>query len=225
MAQKMERGTRKWCITLLVLALLAVGGLAQDETELACDDGAAESSRAFATAGSGFAVRFASPPAGAALLRAKFYIAGLRGGPGPIEVHVWDADRKDVIVPIEVTPAEEGWFEVDLSGYGLTLSKDFYVGYVQLAAETHPWISLDTSTVGNSSCSVPDWSPVLPVGSKVMIRAIIRGTTAQVAPLRVEVGYDDGTAEAGRGYAVAGSGYAVRFTPSAGGTALLGTRL
>jgi hypothetical protein len=41
----------------------------------------------------------------------------------------------------------------------------------------------------------------------------------------VELAYDDGTAEADRGFAVSGAGYAVRFTPLVGGGELLRTRI
>jgi hypothetical protein len=41
----------------------------------------------------------------------------------------------------------------------------------------------------------------------------------------LELAYDDGTAEAGRGYAISGAGYAVRFTPPADGAKLLRARL
>lgn len=211
-------------VALLIVGEVSVAGspVSVDETELAYDDGVAEASRAFAISGSGFAVRFAAPPEGAVLLRAKFHIVGLRGGPGPIEVHVWDANRNDLLTPMEVTPTETGWFVVDLSSHRLTVSEGFYVGYVQLSAAVHPWIGLDTSTIGDSSFSVPDWSRVLPLGSKVMIRAVIGALTGRTAPAGTELAYDDGTAEAGRGYALAGLGYAVRFTPPAGGTTVLG---
>jgi len=41
----------------------------------------------------------------------------------------------------------------------------------------------------------------------------------------LELAYDDGGAEAGRGYGIVGAGYAVRFTPPAGGAVLDSVRL
>jgi len=212
MTWMMNRGIRAGWALMLALAAVTLGTVAQDGTELAYDDGTAETSRAFAVAGSGLAVRFTAPAEGGTLVRIRLYVTGLRGGSGPIEVHVWDADRNSLTAPLEVTPNEAGWLEVDLGGIPLTAGQDFYVGYVQLSAEVHPWIGLDTSTTGDSSFTVPDWSPVLPPGSTVMIRAVIEVPTAQAGRSGSELAHDDGTAEAGRGYALAGLGYAVRFT-------------
>ncbi len=149
--------------------------------EISYDDGTAESTRGKTSAGLGYAVRFTPPASGGTLIEARFFINSFSpGGAGPIEVRVWDASRSLVDVPIVVTPTQEGWFTVDLSGYGFVPTGDFYVGYVQLSAAAHPWIGLDTSTGDGRSYNVPDWSSVLPLGANIMIRAVL--STSQAGP-------------------------------------------
>jgi hypothetical protein len=145
----------------------------RDEVELAYDDGAAETSRGVAVSGAGYAVRFTPPASGADVLRVRIYIDGFWGSPAPIEIHVWDLEHEDLIAPLLVTPTTEGWLDVDLSGYSLTPTGDFHVGYVQTQADAYPWIGFDTTTPGDRSYSVPGWSRVLPAGSNVMIRVIV----------------------------------------------------
>jgi len=74
---------------------------------------------------------------------------------------------------VQITPAVEGWLDVDLSGYSLMATGDFLVGYLQAQADAYPWIGFDTSSPGDRSCSAPGWSHVLPAGSNVMIRVIV----------------------------------------------------
>ncbi len=147
--------------------------------ELTYDDGTAESARGKASAGMGYAVRFTPPPSGGTLIQGRFHIEGFgAAGAGPIEVRVWDASRNLVDVPIVVTPTQEGWFSVDLSGYGFAPTGDFYIGYVQLSATAHPWIGLDTSGGEGRSHNVPDWSSFIPQGANIMIRAVLSASQA-----------------------------------------------
>ncbi len=164
--------TAEWIFLAYSQGVQILTASAQDEVELAYDDGTAEADRGFAVSGAGYAVRFTPPASGGELLRARIYISGFWGDPAPIEIHVWDSEHSDLIAPVQVTPTAEGWLNIDLSGYGLTPTSDFLVGYMQTQANAYPWIGFDMTAPGDRSYSVPDWSHVLPAGSNVMIRVI-----------------------------------------------------
>ncbi|MGC9393696.1 MAG: hypothetical protein ACP5J4_02440 [Anaerolineae bacterium] len=133
---------------------------------LAYDDGVAESEQSQATLGSGFAVRFTPPTEAQQLTGAEFYLNAAAAG-HPIEVHVWDTAHADLITPFATTPpAGMGWFTVDLAGYNLTPSGDFYVGFLYAAQHSDPSIGVDTSAPDGNSYEVP-WEAV---GSDYMIR-------------------------------------------------------
>jgi hypothetical protein len=153
---------------------LALQGESKAPFEIAYDDGVGESTRGFAVAGKGWAVRFTPPVSGVILVGVKYYIAGFFGDPSPIEIHVWDGDHQDLITPFSVTPSEEGWFEVDLSQYQLSFTDDFYVGYIQIMPDSHPWIGYDMSGDSDRSYYTSSWTPALPPGSSVMIRAVMQ---------------------------------------------------
>ncbi len=166
--------TPEWILLAYSQCVQILAAAVRDEVELAYDDGTAETGRGVAVSGAGYAVRFTPPAGGAELLRARIYIEGFWGGSAPIEIHVWDLDGKDLIAPLQVTPTSTGWFDVDLSGQSLTLITDFFIGYLQTQAAVYPWIGFDTTTPGDRGYSVPGWSRVLPAGSNVMIRVIVR---------------------------------------------------
>ncbi len=96
------------------------------ETEIFYDDGTVEHGWYWLTVGSKWAVRF-TPPFSGALLECRFYIVS---NPATVIVHVYDSDKIDIITPFSVTPTSTGWFTVDLSTYGITVSEedDFYIG-------------------------------------------------------------------------------------------------
>jgi hypothetical protein len=165
--------TPQWVFLAYSEGVQILTAAAIDEVELAYDDGSLETSRGMAISGAGYAVRFTPPAGGGVLLRVRIYIEGFWGGPAPIEIHVWDLEHKDLIDPLLITPTTDGWLNVDLSGYSLTPTGDFHVGYVQTQADAYPWIGFDTTTPGDRSYSVPGWSRVLPAGSNVMIRVIV----------------------------------------------------
>ena len=98
-----------------------------------------------------------------------------------------------------------------------------YVGYVQTSPDNYPWLGLDTTTSSDQSYGVPGWEQVLPAGTCAMIRILTQH--ALTSEEGFELAYDDGTAEAGRGYAMADAGYAVRFTPPPGGAMLARARI
>ena len=136
-------------------------------TELAYDDGTAESWQS-QDSGSGFAVRFTNPSAAARLSGARFYL-NAASADVPIQVHVWDAAHNDLITPFSATPpAGEGWFQVDLSAHSLTMTGDFYIGFLSTAAY-QPDIGVDTSAPDGRSHEVP-WEAA---SNDYMIRATI----------------------------------------------------
>lgn len=133
--------------------------------ELTYDDGQAESSQSYTT-GNGFAVRFTPPGGAGRLVRARyFFVAPV----APIEVHVWDAGRNDLATPFTATPSGDGWFDVDLSSLNLTVSGDFYVGFLH-TVDTDPTLGVDTSAPDGRSYEVP-WEAV---GYDYMIRAVVQ---------------------------------------------------
>ncbi len=53
-------------------------------------------------------------------------------------VHILNSDKEDFITPFEATPSSDGWFDVDLITYDITITEevDFYVAFEFLADET-----------------------------------------------------------------------------------------
>jgi len=138
------------------------------ETELAYDDGTAESNQSYTT-GNGFAVRFTPPAGGGKLLRGRFYfIAPV----APIAVHVWDTNHQDLIAPVPATPAGDGWFDVDLSAANLMVNDDFYLGFLY-TQDTDPTLGVDTSSPDGRSYEVP-WEVK---NYDYMIRAVVAPNT------------------------------------------------
>ena len=132
--------------------------------ELAYDDGTSESSQSY-TQGNGFAVRFTTPDSSAELVTARYYLIA---PVAPIEVHVWDTGHNDLITPFTATPGGDGWFDVDLSGYSLTVNGDFYVGFLY-TVDTDPTLGVDTSSSDGRSYEVP-WEVK---NYDYMIRAVV----------------------------------------------------
>ena len=153
----------------LPLVLNNYGGV--PEVELAYDDGIADSEQSQATLGSGFAVLFTTPGTSARLVRARYYLDTAAAG-HPIEVHVWNAAHTDLITPFTATPpAGAGWFDVDLSSYNLTVSGDFYVGFLYSVQHSDPSVGVDTTSPDGRSYEVP-WEAF---ANDFMIRAVVQG--------------------------------------------------
>ncbi len=136
------------------------------ETELAYDDGAMDTNTSWET-GKGFAVRFTPPADQAQLMRARYYLQD----PRPIEVHVWDENHNDLIAPFTANTGQDGWNDVDLSAYNLTVSGDFYVGFFHLE-DYRPTLGIDTTSADDRSFEVDGeyWEQQ---GSDYMIRAVV----------------------------------------------------
>jgi len=139
----------------------------REPVELSYDDGGAESSQSWET-GKGYAVRFTPPEGATRLLSAHYYLTN----PAAIEVHVWDAGHSDVISPFTATPTSDGWFDVDLSSLDVTLSGDFYVGFLHTIGY-QPDIGVDTTASDGRSYEVDGgyWEAK---SSDYMIRAVVQ---------------------------------------------------
>lgn len=105
------------------------------DTELAYDDGEPTSGYYWPDAGYGSAVRFTPTKKSVPLKKAKYYITALQGGgsgDGSFYVHVYGdvsgQPGSSLLTPFKVTPSTTGWFEVDLSSFGISVSGDFYIG-------------------------------------------------------------------------------------------------
>lgn len=134
--------------------------------ELAYDDGSNDSWQSALT-GAGFAVRFITPGPPARLVGARHYLGVASAS--PIAVHVWNADRNELITPFTVAPpVGTGWFDVNLSAYNLTMSGDFYVGFLS-TQDFQPDVGVDTTSPDGRSYKVP-WQET---SSDYMIRALV----------------------------------------------------
>ncbi len=136
------------------------------ETELAYDDGAMDTNTSWET-GKGFAVRFTPPAGQAQLRRARYYFLD----PRPIEVHVWDENHTDLIAPFTANTSQDEWNDVDLSAYNITVSGDFYVGFLHLE-DYRPTLGIDTTSADGRSFEVDGayWEQQV---SDYMIRAVV----------------------------------------------------
>jgi uncharacterized repeat protein (TIGR01451 family) len=138
------------------------------EIELAYDDGAIDTNTSWET-GKGFAVRFTPPVGQAQLMRARYYFLD----PRPIEVHVWDENRTDLIPPFTADTDQDGWNDVHLSAYNVTVSGDFYLGFIHLE-DYRPTLGVDTTSADDRSFEVDGeyWEQQT---SDYMIRAVVVG--------------------------------------------------
>jgi hypothetical protein len=136
------------------------------ETELAYDDGTMETNTSWET-GKGFAVRFTPPQGQVQLMRLRYFLQD----PRRIDVHVWDANRNNVITVFRVFTSQDGWNQVDLSAYNITVSGDFYVGFFHLE-DYRPVLGVDTSSPDGRSFEVDGdyWEQQV---SDYMIRAVV----------------------------------------------------
>ncbi len=80
-------------------------------------------------------------------------------------VSFWLEGRTVLATP----PAGTGWLDVDLSGYSLTVSGDFYVGFLYSEQHSDPSLGVDNTSPDGRSYEVP-WSEV---NYDYMIRAVI----------------------------------------------------
>lgn len=139
--------------------------------ELYYDDGTYETAVHWPEAGNMFAVRF-TPSVTGRLMECSFYIYA---NPATIKVHVLYTNKSDMITPFLETPTSTGWFHVDFSAYGITISSgvDFYVVMEITVADTS-YLGADGSSPDNRSwwVSASGWTQETR-GYDYMIRAVI----------------------------------------------------
>ncbi len=178
----MQKMNKKHVLRILILSSLLVGMLssvsiafvnAAAEVELRYDDGDAEIGYFWETAAAGmFLVRF-TPTTSGQLVECSFYITN---NPDTIMVTVFDLDDNE-IEPFSVTPTSTGWFHVDLSTYGMTVSPDvdFYVA-IMTTINGAPSLGADTSNPDGRSWIFYSESEELIQYTEgdYMIRAVIR---------------------------------------------------
>jgi hypothetical protein len=181
--------------------------------ELHYDDGAPEMSSYWNGPGGMFAVRFTTPTTGQ-LTESSFFVWSEQW-PVDVKIHVMGADKKDLITPFVKALTSQGWCDVDLSGYGVTVSAgiDFYVA-VEWTVANKPYLDIDTSSPhGRSWYGVNgNWSQY--TDGDYLIRAEVQTVRS------MELYYDDGTAEDfwfWDGPGAIGAMFAVRFTPPMSG--------
>jgi len=154
------------------------------------------------------AVRF-TPLLTDKLLTARFYFS--YADKHTIKVHVMDASQRDLIIPFNVNvtiPANfpvvytsYGWFDVDLSGYDLTVNAgtDFYIG-IEWTTKGAPALGNDwyTSRVDNRSWSWngTTWKAI--TDSDYMIRAEVGRVASSrisctLSPISVVIGRESVT--------------------------------
>ena len=136
------------------------------ETELAYDDGTMDTNTSGET-GKGFAVRFTPPVGQVQLMRVRYYFLE----PRPIEVHVLDENHNDLIAPFTANTNQDGWNDVDLSVYNITVSGDSYLGFLHLE-DYRLTLGIDTTSADGRSFEVDGayWEQQV---SDYMIRAVV----------------------------------------------------
>ena len=171
--------------------------------ELYYDDGVPEKGYYFTAPGSMLAVRFTTPTIGQ-LMDFSFYVWNLSS---TVKVHVMDASRKDLITPFLKTLTSEGWCNVDLSGYGVTVSVgiDFYIA-IEWTVAGKPSLGADTSNPDGRSWYYANgiWSPF--ADGDYLIRAVVQTVRS------MELYYDDGAPELSSYFTEPGGMFGVRFT-------------
>ena len=120
------------------------------------------------------AVRF-TPLFSGQLLMARFYIDYISSyQSNAFTVHIMDENRYDLITPFEQTPTSEGWFDVDISSYGISVTGgvDFYIGMEWITAYNPQLGDDDTSPSSRSwEWNGTDWQEI--TYRDFMIRAVV----------------------------------------------------
>jgi hypothetical protein len=115
--------------------------------ELAYDDGTGETTF-YPVAPTSMAVRFSLQAgwSGARLLTASYYVIVTPSAVNSFTVHIFDEDRAtDLTPPFTATPSADGWFDVDLTGKGITVTRDFYVVITNVNGNGKPAMMADNT--------------------------------------------------------------------------------
>jgi len=150
--------------------LRAVGNVKRLEYTYDCENPSWESQ----VAGRIDAVRF-TPLFSGQLLMTRFHMYAISSyQSNAFKIHVMDDNRDDLITPFEQTPTSEGWFDIDLSSYGISVNEgaDFYIG-MEWITNYNPSMGKDTTSPSDRSWHwyETDWQEE--TYSDFMIRAII----------------------------------------------------
>jgi hypothetical protein len=171
--------------------LRAVGNAEKLEYAYDCENPQWQSEKA----GDIDAVRF-TPLFSGQLLTARYWIYDLSTyQPNTFKVHIMDEGRDDLITPFNVTPTSEGWFDVDLSSYDLSVDEgaDFYIG-MEWTVDYNPDLGDDRTSPAQRSWHWNGTAWKEETYSNFMIRAVV-GTVAPEIVVGVEAGdwagYDD----------------------------------
>jgi hypothetical protein len=98
------------------------------------------------------AVKF-TPLFSGQLLTACYYIYDVSSYlSNTFRVHAMDNNRNDLITPFNVTPTSEGWFDVDLSSYGISVTEgvNFYIG-MEWTSDYNPALGEDITNPSERS--------------------------------------------------------------------------
>ncbi|WP_205758563.1 S8 family serine peptidase [Lysinibacillus sp. SGAir0095] len=155
--------------------------------EIGYDDGTAENARAFYDAGNGWAVKMSLPDGEkSGIVTDGVFRFWDTSWPSPggtnFKIEVWDATGsggapgKKIAGPIDATALRNGeWTVVDLREHNITVNGDFYMVYIQAAANTNsPGLGTDENgtNAGRSYQFVSgSWSPSPAEEGNYMIRA------------------------------------------------------
>jgi len=73
------------------------------------------------------------------LLSVRYYLNNVSlTAQNTFQIHILNSEKEDLITPFEATPTSDGWFDVDLITYNISITEDtdFYVALEFLANET-----------------------------------------------------------------------------------------
>jgi hypothetical protein len=190
------------CLVLFSIALLVVGHifpicLTLDNPdyclqELAYDSGGADQGRTISAGtrekaiGNMLSVRF-SPQSESLLIKARFYVykGGLKEF-APFTVRLFNANRELMPTLANANPTSDGWYNVDLSGFQVEVSSDFFIALEYTSAEAlppmgwvgHPQLGASEGS-GDRSYSLFKnqsdgfkWEPIS--DGNIMIRAVLQ---------------------------------------------------
>lgn len=142
------------------------------------------------------AVRF-TPFFSGQILTARYYMYDLSSyQSNTFKVHVMDESRNDIVTPFNVTPTSEGWFDVDLSSYGINVNEgvDFYLG-MEWIVSYNPDLGEDRTSPSGRSWRWNGTVWDIEEYSDFMIRAVV-GTATPEVDVGVKVGDWVGTNDA-----------------------------
>ncbi len=146
--------------------------------ELKYDDGTFEVSGRQDAVGNQVGVKFSTPFPLGRLTVARFYIASTLVG---FEIHVYDLDNNDLVLPFTVTPTSTGWLDVPLD---VEVSGDFIIAAEALSG-SGPHFGFDTDLIQKQTCNRESFSEVWTFSDKYDIG--IRAVVCEISPIGGEI--------------------------------------